>query len=74
MDEPRREVPHIDELDGVIRCAWDEDIPPLSNRTGQYVNRSVGSPGPTMKPGRTLQTRPGMASSTVRSHSALRAP
>ena len=48
--------------------------PPRATRTGQYVKRSVPSFGPTMRPGRTFVTRPGMAASAAFSHSALRPP
>ena len=48
--------------------------PPRATRTGQYVNRSVGSPGPTISPGRTFATRPGQPSSAAFSHSAFSGP
>ena len=48
--------------------------PPRATRWGQYVNRPVGSCGPTMSPARTAVARPANASSTARSQSALSAP
>ncbi len=48
--------------------------PPRWMRTGQYVKRSVSSPGPMIRPGRTTVTRPGMMRMAVRSDSALASP
>ena len=38
------------------------------------MNRSVGSLGPTMRPGRTCATRPGQPASAARSQRAFHAP
>ena len=48
--------------------------PPAAILRGQYVKRSEGSQGPTMSPGRTVSTRPGIAASAASSHRAFRPP
>src|SRR5438034_820421 len=49
-------------------------LPPRATRRGQYLKRSVGSCGPTMRPGLTRATRPGSVSSSMSSQRALSAP
>src|SRR5579884_3163961 len=48
--------------------------PPAAIRRGQYVKRSVGSNGPTIRPARTRALRSPYSSSTTRSQAALSAP
>ena len=48
--------------------------PPRAIRCGQYVNRPVGSCGPTIRPGRTTSARSSKTSRTASSQSALSGP
>src|SRR5207253_9803321 len=48
--------------------------PPSAIRAGQYVNRSVGSSGPTIRPGRIRSARSPNTRSTARSHSPFNGP
>ena len=42
---------------GMSNASGTSTSPPRANRTGQYVKRSVGSCGPTISPGRTMNVR-----------------
>jgi hypothetical protein len=53
IGDPPAQVPDVDELHGI--------------RRGQWANRSVGSCGPTMSPGRTMRLRSPNASVTIAS-------
>ena len=48
--------------------------PPRAARTGQYVNRSVLSSGPTMRPGRTMVQLEPYTLLTACSQSAFNGP
>ena len=73
-DDPLAEIPDVDDLRRPSGGAGARTSPPPATRCGQYVKRPVGSCGPTISPGRTIEARSPKTSATASSQSALSAP